>query len=119
MKQIGLMFLIQSMLTWHGLGLNQFFLSVLDKIAPVKTMSAKMIKLINLRDNYLRQFSKSKNQSDYELFIYHRNQVKYKKEKDKSPYYINLVNENKNRPKKTMANFERGWFIDQMQNKRK
>ena len=24
MKQTGLMFLIQSMLTWHGLGLNQF-----------------------------------------------------------------------------------------------
>ena len=51
----------------------------------------EMIKLINLRDNYLRQFRKSKNQSDYELFIYHRNQVKYKKEKDKSQYYINVV----------------------------
>ena len=63
-------------------------------------MSTEMIKLINLRDNYLRQFRKSKNQSDYELFIYHRNQVKYKKEKDKSQYYINVVNENKNRPKK-------------------
>ena len=98
------------MLTWHGLGLNQFFLSVLDKIAPFKTirikqrtqpwMSTEMIKLINLRDTYLRQFRKSKNQSDYELFIYHRNQVKYKKEKDKSQYYINVVNENKNRPKK-------------------
>ena len=72
-----------------------------------------------IRDNYLRQFRKSKNQSDYELFMYHRNQVKYKKEKDKSQYYINVVNENKNRPKKTMANFERGRFIDQMQNKRK
>ena len=81
------------------------FLSVLDKIAPFKTirikqrtqpwMSTEMIKLINLRDNYLRQFRKSKNQSDYELFIYHRNQVKYK-EKDKSQYYINVVNENKN-----------------------
>ena len=103
MKQTGLMFLIQSMLTWHGLGLNQFFLSVLDKIAPFKTirikqrtqpwMSTEMIKLINLRDNYLRQFRKSKNQSDYELFLYHRNQVKYKKEKDKSQYYINVVNE--------------------------
>ena len=88
MKQTGLMFLIQSMLTWHGLGLNQFFLSVLDKIAHFKTirikqrtqpwMSTEMIKFINLRDNYLRQFRKSKNQSDYELFIYHRNQVKYK-----------------------------------------
>ena len=44
-------------------------------------MSTEMIKLINLRDN-----RKSKNQSDYELFIYHRNQVKYKKEKDKSQY---------------------------------
>ena len=63
-------------------------------------MSTEMIKLINLRDNYLRQFRKSKNLSDYELFIYHRNQVKYKKEKDKSQYYINVVNENKNRPKK-------------------
>ena len=63
-------------------------------------MSTEMIKLINLRDNYLRQFRKSKNQSDYELFIYHRNQVKHKKEKDKSQYYINVVNENKNRPKK-------------------
>ena len=74
-------------------------------------MSTEIIKLINLRDNYLRQFRKSKNQSDYELFIYHRNQVKYKKEKDKSQYctyYINVVNENKNRPKKTMANVERG-----------
>ena len=91
------------MLTWHGLGLNQFFVSVLDKIAPFKTirikqrtqpwMSTEMMKLINLRDNYLRQFRKSKNQSDYELFIYHRNQVKYKKEKDKSQYYINVVNE--------------------------
>ena len=104
-----MMFLIQSMLTWHGLGLNHFFLSVLDKIAPFKTirikqrtqpwMSTEMIKLINLRDNYLRQFRKSKNQSDYELFIYHRNQVKYKKEKDTSKYYINVVYENKNRPK--------------------
>ena len=83
--------------------------SVLDKIAPFKTirikqrtqpwMSTEMIKLINLRDNYLRQFRKSKNQSDYELFIYHRKQVQYKKEKDKSQYYINVVNENKNRPK--------------------
>ena len=63
-------------------------------------MSTEMIKLINLRDTYLRQFRKSKNQSDYELFIYHRNQVKYQKEKDKSQYYINVVNENKNRPKK-------------------
>ena len=103
------MFLIQSMLTWHGLGLNNL-LSVLDKIAPFKTIrikqrtqpwvSTEIIKLINLRDNYLRQFRKSKNQSDYELFIYHRNQVRNKEEKYKSQYYINVVNENKNRPKK-------------------
>ena len=89
---------------------KSIFVSVLDKIAPFKTirikqrtqpwMSTEMIKLINPRDNYLRQFRKSKNQSDYELFIYHRNQVKYKKEMDKSQYYINVVNENKNRPKK-------------------
>ena len=86
------------------------FLSALDKIAPYKTirikqitqpwMSTEIIKLINLRDNYLRQFRKSKNQPDYEMFIYHRNQVKYKKENDKSQYYMNVVNENKNRPKK-------------------
>ena len=58
---------------------KSILLSVLDKIAPFKTirikqrtqpwMSTEMIKLINLRDNYLRQFRKSKNQSDYELFI--------------------------------------------------
>ena len=87
----------------------KFFLSALDKIAPYKTirikqitqpwMSTEIIKLINLRDNYLRQFRKSKNQSDYEMFIYHRNQVKYKKENDKSRYDMNVVNENKNRPK--------------------
>ena len=109
MKQTGLMFLIQSMLTWHGLGLNQICYPSLIRWHPSTIrmkqrtqpwMSTEMIKLINLRDNYLRQFRKSNNQSDYELFIYHRNQVKYKKEKDKSQYYINVVNENKNWPKK-------------------
>ena len=88
--------IVQSMLTWHGSVLNQVLLSVLDKRAPYTTirikqitqpwMSTEIIKLINLRDNYLRQFRKSKNQSDYEIFIYHRNQVKYKKENDKSQY---------------------------------
>ena len=47
---------------------KSIFLSVLDKIARFKTirikqrtqpwMSTEMIKLINLRDNYLRQFRK-------------------------------------------------------------
>ena len=85
------------------------YVSVLNNIAPYKTirikqrtqpcMSTEISKLINLRVNYLRQFRKFKNQSDYELLIYHRNQVKYKKEKNKYQYYINVVNENKNRPK--------------------
>ena len=34
------------------------------------------------------------------MFVYHRNQVKYKKEKAKSQYYVHAVNENQNRPKK-------------------
>ena len=34
------------------------------------------------------------------MFVCHRNQVKYKKEKAKSQYYVHAVNENQNRPKK-------------------
>ena len=48
---------------------------------------------------YLIRQRRSKDQSDYKLFVYHRNQVKYKKEKAQSQYYVH-VNENQNRPKK-------------------
>ena len=34
------------------------------------------------------------------VFVYHRNQVKYKKENAKSQYCVHAVNENQNRQKK-------------------
>ena len=62
-------------------------------------MSSEILNLIRQRDKYLRKFRRSKDQSDYKLFVCHRNQVKYKKEKAKSQYYVHAVNETQNRPK--------------------
>ena len=69
-------------------------LSILDKLAPYKEirvkqrtkpwMSSEILNLIRQRDKYLRKFRRSKDQSDYKLFVYHRNEVIYKKEKAKS-----------------------------------
>ena len=88
---------------------KSILLSIIDKVAPYKEvrvkqrtkpwMSSEILNLIRQRDKYLRKFRRSKDQSDYKLFVYHRNQVKYKKEKAKSQYCVHAVNENQNRPK--------------------
>ena len=89
---------------------KSILLSIIDKVAPYKEvrvkqrtkpwMSSEILNLIRQRDKYLQKFRRSKDQSDYKLFVYHRNQVKYKKEKAKSQYCVHAVNENQNRPKK-------------------
>ena len=89
---------------------KSILLSIIDKVAPYKEvrvkqrkkpwLSSEIVNLIRQRDKYLRKFRRSKDQSDYKLFVYHRNQVKYKKEKAKSQYCVHAVNENQNRPKK-------------------
>ena len=73
-------------------------------------MSSEILNYIRQKDKYLRKFRRLKDQSDYKLFVYHRNQVKYKKEKPKSQYYVYAVNENQNRQKKTKSNSERDWY---------
>ena len=70
---------------------KSILLSIIDKVAPYKEvrvkqrtkpgMSSEILNLIRQRDKYLRKFRRSKDQSDYKLFVYHRNQVTYKKEK--------------------------------------
>lgn len=56
-------------------------------------MSTEILELIKNRDRVLCKFRKTKNQEDYEKFPLYRNQVKF-------IYYVNVVNENKNKPKK-------------------
>ena len=86
------------------------FMSVLDRLAPFKELRVKqrseswltsdILELIRQRDRCLAKFRRSKSQSDYDQFLYLRNQVRYKKDKAKSKHYIDAVYENQNRPKK-------------------
>jgi len=86
------------------------FSGILDLIAPFKEMRLKqrtvpwmcseILDLIRNRDRFLSKFRKSKLQVDYDKYLSYRNQIKFKKCKAKSDYYVNLVNDNKNQPKK-------------------
>ena len=44
-------------------------------------MSSEILNLIRQKDKYLRTFRRSKDQLDYNLFVYHKYQVKYKNQK--------------------------------------
>ena len=63
-------------------------------------MSSEILDLIRNRDKFLSKFNRSKDQGDYGKYLHYRNQVKYNKGIAKSDYYGNVVNNNKNQPKK-------------------
>ena len=86
------------------------FLSVLDLLAPLKEVRIKqrtkpwinsdILDLIRNRDNSLTKFRRSKIEHDYNQYLLFRNQVNYKKAEAKADYFVNVVNDNKNQPKK-------------------
>ena len=86
------------------------FLSVLDVLAPLKEVRIKqrtkpwinseILDLIRNRDNSLTKFRRSKIEHDYNQYLLFRNQVNYKKAEAKADYFVNVVNDNKNQPKK-------------------
>ena len=83
---------------------------VIDAIAPKKEvrvkqrtgpwMTGEILENINQRDRFFNKFKCSKDNADHNKFLYYRNQVKYQKEKAKSEYYVNAVNDNRNQPQK-------------------
>ena len=89
---------------------KSIFLGVLDVVAPSKEirikqstepwLSSEILDLIRNRDRCLNKYRKSKNQESCDKYLFFRNQVNYKKNKAKSNYYVHIVNENQNKPKK-------------------
>lgn len=89
---------------------KKHFLAVLDVVAPMretrikqnsaKWMTSEILNLIRQRDSYFRKFKKTKQTTDYEKFIYLRNQVRYSTEKAKSQFYVDSIAENAHQPKK-------------------
>ncbi|MGL1888436.1 MAG: reverse transcriptase family protein [Reichenbachiella sp.] len=86
------------------------FLSVLNKVAPIKEVRIKqqsdpwinseILHLIDERDSHLSQFKKTKLEDSYTKYTYYRNQVNYVNKKAKAMYFKNNVNDNLNKPKK-------------------
>jgi len=85
------------------------FMAIIDSVAPSKEirlkhktepwMSSDILDFINKREFFLSKFRKSKNVSDYDRFVWYRNNVNYKKRVAKSEYFENLVSESRNQPK--------------------
>ena len=58
------------------------------------------VNLIRNRDSSLTKFRRSKIEHDYNQYLLFRNQVNYKKAEAKADYFVNVVNDNKNKPNK-------------------
>ena len=86
------------------------FLSILDKISPLRCvrlkhgtdpwMTGEVIHLIHERNVCLKRFKKTKCNEWYEKYTALRNQVQNKKAVTKSEYFVNKVEESKNQPRK-------------------
>jgi len=93
---------------WIGENFKVKFLAALDKLAPSREfwlkqrskpwITSEILELIRQKDKYLCKFKKSTVDSEYEMCVSFRNQIRYKKERLKSQPYVNMVNENQRQP---------------------
>ena len=94
-------------IAWNVFSNN--FISVLDKVAPLKEVRIKnktepwmnndILENIRKRDMLLHQFKKDNNSGVYEQFCRTRNQIQRDIKKAKASYFSDKIEENKNNPK--------------------
>jgi hypothetical protein len=96
---------------------KQFFMNILDNIAPVKEsrlkqktepwMSSDILDNIHLRDQFLLNFRKSGMHEEYKSYCRTRHCVKRQCRKAKCDYLNDKIDENKHNPKKLWSSFRR------------